>query len=79
MNKALIVAGCALIIALIIGATSHVKASNNQKFFDINKCRDDVRKSWHDPHCGQFLFKDPKVHADKFLRVTKNKARRAYA
>jgi len=77
MKKALLVAGCGMILALIVGAASHVKGSASQrKVLDINRCSESLTNTHHDSPC-QWINKRGSL-SDKFLRAHKQRVKRAY-
>lgn len=82
MKKALIIAGCGIILILIVGAVSQTKITAPDKeirqiFYD-NKCTDSIDDNQYKPKCAhKFANKDRYV--DIFLRDLKRKIRIAYA
>lgn len=78
MKKALIIASCGLILALIVGATTQSKPAvpdESTEQFHLQKCSEPVDEK--PTPCALHMKED--VYVDKFLRETKRKLRRAYA
>lgn len=78
MKKALIIASCGLLLALVIGATSQSKPAapvpESQKFI---KCRESDDKG-HGTECAIKQVEHANMRAEKFLRDIKYRARIAY-
>lgn len=80
MTKALIIASCGLIVALIIGATSYSesqKKPHEQPLID-HKCTDAVEPRAMPKGCAT-LGNLKNAHAEIFMRQIKRKARVAFA
>lgn len=79
MKKALIIASCGLLAALIIGATTQAKPDTKNsphQFFD-RKCTEPTELAPAKPSCA--LRAHEERYADMFLREVKRKERFAYA
>jgi hypothetical protein len=78
MRRALIIASCGLIVALIISATTRDveggEKNNVEHFFD-KKCIEPAVVKQANPSCATL----DDTRADMFLREVKRKVRRAYA
>ena len=80
MKKALIIASCGLVMALIIGATTQNKPSTQKNGFEHlleKKCTEPINQKAAGQSCAIRAYDG--VYADMFLRELKRKIRRAFA
>lgn len=83
MKKALIIASCGLVLALIIGAASQTKGAERSKKIPIpvndGKCHDSLNGHQQKFDCVGTGFVPREKSSEIFLREIRRKARKVYA